>query len=473
MAVIIKTFSTPGGKYVYDRETHSLLAVSNEEFDACQRVESNTANNDDWKLLQRYRDQGYLKESCLNEIIHPDTKYMPFYLQSGMSSIVMQVTQNCNLRCSYCAYGGGYGTQRTHSNKTMSLELMKKCVDFVMARSRDVNLISIGFYGGEPLMEIGKIKDCVAYIKDSYRGREVIYTLTTNGTFFSDDTISFLAENNFNTLISFDGPREWQDKNRVYPDGRGTFDDILKNVKRIKDCYPQYYNNISFTTVVAPGTDFSCVNEFYSSDDIVAGNLANFNTVRESGADKSIVYDDFYHATHNYQTMKHLLAAIGLYDSAKTSKLFERDMGMIARLYSKLSKSEIQEKAHPGGPCLPGSMRPFVDVDGRIFPCERVMEGTEAMQIGHIDTGFIMEKIDAMLNVGKLTEAECMACWNFIECGLCVAACDDNGQLSGKERLKYCNGVKNNFIYSLFTICLLLENEYDFEKYSKEYLRNL
>ena len=108
MAVVIKTFITPGGNYLYDRETNSLLSISKAEYAACQRIESGTATDADWKLLQRYRDQGYLQESKLKEVIHSSTQFLPFHMESHVEQLTMQVSQFCNLNCKYCAYSGNY-----------------------------------------------------------------------------------------------------------------------------------------------------------------------------------------------------------------------------------------------------------------------------------------------------------------------------------------------------------------------------
>ena len=159
--------------------------------------------------------------------------------------------------------------------------------------------------------------------------------------------------------------------------------------------------------------------------------------------------------------MKLLLSKINLFDSSRVSKLFSAEIENIHRLYATLSKNGVFEKSHPSGPCLPGIMRPFVDVDGRLFPCERVSEESAAMQIGHINTGFDIKKVENMLNVGQLTADECKECWCFLHCTLCVAACDGGDELSGKERLKHCNMVENSIMETLFSICLLGENGYD------------
>jgi len=131
----------------------------------------------------------------------------------------------------------------------------------------------------------------------------------------------------------------------------------------------------------------------------------------------------------------------------------------------------IMEVNHPSGPCIPGQMRPFVDIHGHIYPCERVSDGSEAVRIGHIDTGIDIDKAIAMLNVGKLTAQQCRDCWCFAHCGLCVAACEDNGKLTGEMRLTRCDESKNRTMSRLRTICVLKENGYDFTGMEGLYVR--
>ena len=464
MAVVIKTFATPGGKYVFDRETNALLSVSDEEFAAFGRIENQEDNDNDWELLKRYTVQGYLQESKLRKIEHGVTPYLRHQLNSQISQLTLCVTQNCNLRCSYCTYGGNYNYQRPHSDKIMSLDTMKKSVDFIMARSRGLSKVSLGFYGGEPLLAIENIKACVAYVKDKYKGKQVYYTITTNGTVFNDDIICFLHENEINVSISIDGPRDIHNRNRVFEDGSPSFDKIMTNMEYIKEHYPDFFKQISFFTVVAPGADFSCVNEFFNASDVMADNMVSQRIVNSYDAKEDVLYDDMYGLTYGYQHMRVLLAALDMYTKSKLSKLFITNITNTERFYERLSKREMYEADHPGGPCVPGVMRPFVSIDGSIFPCERVNEGSAAMKIGHIDTGIDLEKAEAVLNVGKLSEDECISCWNFHHCGLCAAGCDGGNALSKEIRLNNCAEQMNNTGETLETVCLLLENGYDFSR---------
>ena len=463
MAVIIKTFTTPGGQYVYDRETHSLLrAKSEQEFAAFQRVETGTATHEDWALLDKYVQEGYLKETCLEEIIHPETPFIEQYLETRMQQLTLQLGRSCNLRCSYCSYGGNYKNQRTHSEEVMSLDMIKKCVDFIMQRSRGVDEIAIGLYGGESLLHFDSVRECVKYVQEEYTGRKLHFTITTNGTILTDEIIQFLDKHQVNLSISLDGPKEVHDSNRVFENGEGSFDVIMNNVRYVKENYPEFFKRIYFMTTVAPGVDLFCINEFFTADDVLVDSNVRTSTVSSIGARGDVRFDDMYRLTNEYNRMKVFLAAIGMYSKDKTSKLYTPAIEVIKTFNDSLSKMNIYKHSHPGGPCLPGIQRPFVDVYGNIFPCERVSENSEVMKIGHIDTGFDMDKIKAMLNVGKLSEDECKACWCFSTCGLCVAFCDGGDSLSHEVRVKNCIGSMNSVYHDLKTVCLLKEHGYDF-----------
>src|SRR5262249_36937741 len=52
-------------------------------------------------------------------------------------------------------------------------------------------------------------------------GKEVDFSLTTNATLLKPEIIEFLAENHVGVTISIDGPREVQDKFRVFNNGAG------------------------------------------------------------------------------------------------------------------------------------------------------------------------------------------------------------------------------------------------------------
>ena len=56
-----------------------------------------------------------------------------------------------------------------------------------------------------------------------------------------------------------------------------------------------------------------------------------------------------------------------------------------------------------------------------------------------------------------MTAESCKNCWASMDCTLCVKYADSDGVLSGKQRLTYCERVRNSTEVNLRKIILLRE----------------
>lgn len=104
--------------------------------------------------------------------------------------------------------------------------------------------------------------------------------------------------------------------------------------------------------------------------------------------------------------------------------------------------SFVEDFSHPGGPCIPGTHKLFVNVKGDFYPCEKVCECSADTIIGNIDKGFDLDKAETLLNVGKLTEEQCRDCWCAKYCYICTAHLDQGDGLSRELKQKHCAGVR-------------------------------
>src|SRR2546426_2541075 len=64
-------------------------------------------------------------------------------------------------------------------------------------------------------------------------GKELDFSLTTNATLLRPEIIEFLAENRIGVTISMDGPREMQDRFRVFANGAGSYDAVAGKVREL------------------------------------------------------------------------------------------------------------------------------------------------------------------------------------------------------------------------------------------------
>ena len=144
----IHCFKTAKEYYVYDVNTDKIIQVS---FETYNFLENNIWDEKAEREIEKLINEGYLKRTRVEEVKHFATDFLESYLENRMNQLVLQVTQKCNLRCSYCVYSGDY-KNRNHSQKEMSWETAKEAVDYLYGHSMSSEDIYISFYGGEPLL---------------------------------------------------------------------------------------------------------------------------------------------------------------------------------------------------------------------------------------------------------------------------------------------------------------------------------
>ena len=429
--IIFRTFKTYQNYYVYDRHTGAVIALTEAEFNELRMIEEGKAPSEQSAIIKKYQMQGLFVPNVVKHIHHPNTEIIEHNADKKLVQLILQVTQQCNLRCEYCAYSGIYAGNRVHSTNRMNLEVAIKAIDFFFAHSIENSEVTIGFYGGEPLLEFELIKKAVSYVKENCNGKKIRFAMTTNGTLLQGERAEFLAKNGFIIGISLDGSKEEHDSCRKFADGRGSFDVVMGNVKKLSEDYPDYVENcVSFFTTVNPYMNLHCVLEFFKANDVINDKSIFYNTMVPQNLKEEVSYTEAYFQVRKFEYIKTLFYMIGKLDEKYVSRLTSNSVDKAIRLKKALhNRNELNEMMHHGGPCMPGILRLFVRYDGKFFPCERVNENLDYYNIGSVQDGFNLERMRALLNVGKLTEEECKKCWNLRHCLMC----SNEIELNGKE----------------------------------------
>lgn len=107
-----------------------------------------------------------------------------------ITSVMLNVTHACNLRCVYCFV--------EKEPQTMTYDVARDTVDFLIANSKENgDTPSINFFGGEPMLCWDSIiVPLTNYIRKDLR-IPFNLSITTNGTLLNDERIKFMKDNGF------------------------------------------------------------------------------------------------------------------------------------------------------------------------------------------------------------------------------------------------------------------------------------
>lgn len=453
MSIIYKVFETPKGNYIYDRNRHRIIVLSKEDYDAFQ-------GTDEAKLqvVKKLQKKKFLMESTMKVIRHPMDNYLDDFTKFHMEELILQVTQKCNLRCSYCFYGENNYTTRTHTDLDMPIEIAKRAIDFFLQHSSTTEKTVIAFYGGEPMINIELIKMCIKYVEENYGERNVAYIMTTNGTLLTEKNIRYLAQKEFSLIISMDGTQKTHDANRRFVNGKGTYDIICKNLLHMRAIEPELYNKILFNTVISPEMNVKDVEKYYANDEIMKVHSVLTSTITPHYLEKPVSYNDKFYVESKYGDFKIFLYKLGRIELEDIPAMYRNRINRLDKEIKFLhSDFALPQTSHHGGPCVPSAKRLFVNINGDLYPCERVSESSKIMKIGTVYDGLYMPEVRRLLNVGRISEDRCLKCWSFNNCSICGAAIDNLQDLDDDMKIKECKSMQNSTLQLFKDICMLKE----------------
>ncbi|MDD7516325.1 thioether cross-link-forming SCIFF peptide maturase [Ruminococcus flavefaciens] len=407
-----------GGVHLVDELTYDLLDNVEPPFDAeCpQKVVD--------KLSKSYDEQDI--RDCYDEIVElyndkilfsedDYEKYAQYSVASPVKAMCLNIAHDCQLRCKYCfASTGDFGKGR----KLMSFETGKHAIDFLLENSGNRPNLELDFFGGEPLMNFGVVKQVVEYARSREKeyNKKFRFTITTNGLLLDDEKIEFINREMSNVVLSIDGRKEVNDYFRVLPNGQGCYDIILPKYKKLVEGRgdKEYYVRGTFTN---KNLDFS--------KDVFALNEAGFDQISV----EPVVGDDDIYAL----TEKDLPAVFAEYEKLALKLLENEKNGKKFNFFHfmlDLDQGPCAIKRLRGCGC--GNDYVAITPDGDIFPCHQFV-GIDEYKMGNIDEGTFDQEMKAdFAKAHVYSKPECRECWAKFYCsGGCNA---NNYQYMGDIR---------------------------------------
>lgn len=315
-----------------------------------------------------------------------------------LRACTIDLTENCNLRCTYCFTWG-------KTPRTLPESLGKKIVDFFYEYFDRKGPAEISFWGGEPLLEFDLLKRLVKYAEKKFKGN-VVFGGTTNGTLLDEDKLKFLTDHRCKMLISIDGTKEHHNKFRIYPSGEGSWDDVFRKIPLVLKYWPDARIRFSLTPLLIPDL-ITAIDKLHKE----GVNYFIFSPVYECDWTK----DNFKRLK---KTMRQLVSYLSRHKDIMIPHFYD-DIYGTKQIY----------------PCGAGTTYVAFGVDGTITPCHRFRkygsqydEWNRKICIGNVKKGFFPLR-QIFIDFPYVRQKQCKDCKAYTLCkGGCYAI---NYEMSG------------------------------------------
>lgn len=385
---------------------------------------------------------------------------------ANISNIVFEVTDTCNLKCKYCGYGEFYNDYDSRANLFMDFSVAKKIFDFLLPRwssnwNRSLKQnVNIGFYGGEPLLNMNFIRSVVDYVDAlSIKERTFTFNMTTNGVLL-DRYLDYLIEKDFQLLISLDGNKQ-NHSYRVDHNNKNSYEKVIKNIRLLREKAPEYFKRrVGFNAVLhdrnsVPEIQAAIYDEFEKVPQISP--LNNSGIIKEKLDEYNNMFKSYYDDISEEETMQKLVSERFASDPnvfSLTQFINWYNDNVYLNYHEILLK--INRKKIPSGTCLPFNKKMFITVNGKILPCERI---SHRFSLGTINEEVELD-IDAISeyyqSLYKKIIKQCSNCFRSQNCPQCLFQLET---ITHEKTLCTAFSNKESFSNYLSRIISLLEND--------------
>lgn len=329
--------------------------------------------------------------------------------EHGMAkNITFIVTKECQLACKYCYLVG------KNSKERMSFDVAKQAIDYMLSNKKlfPEKSVIFDFIGGEPFLEIELIDKICDYIKialyekehdwfNSYR-----FSFSTNGLMYNDPRVQKYIEKNRQHLsigITIDGTREKHDLNRVYKNGKGSYDDVVRNIPLWLKQFPNASTKVTI-----------------SSEDIpyIKESVLHLYELGITEVNINCVFEDVWKADDDKRFEEQL---IQLADAIIDNNLYKN---YVCSFFLKDIGRPLDCTLQNGNWCGAGRML-AIDAQGNFYPCTRFaqysLRSKTALIIGNIKEGIDTNKLRPFLTLDRCTQSseECITCEVAEGCAWC------------------------------------------------------
>lgn len=326
----------------------------------------------------------------------------PLSYDPSLKEIIISVTDSCNLNCLYCARSYSRPLNRSMDKETL-MKVLQRAIDFSKSQDRK---IYIQFHGGEPTLRTSTIREALESFPKDELATHLNLRIQTNATLINESFISLVSNFNIQTGISIDGPPEVNDRARIFANGKGTSELILKNLQKVRSGAP----NVKITSLsVLSRTNIDDAKHLYNYiESLGISDITLIPSFVEGSAET--IGKDIMPEPEEF-----VKPSIEIFDSW-TESLKNGRMTRNSLDYTYLWNLASADAYIPQGPtnCGAGVFSIFVETDGNVYPCSSA--AFHELRMGNIS----YDSLDEIMNSDVASTFRSRTTPNVEECDECA-----------------------------------------------------
>ena len=355
----------------------------------------------------------------------------------NLEQLVFEVTNDCNLRCKYCGYGEFYEGYDDRKREKLSFQKACRILDYLALLWKEyigdsfIQPILVGFYGGEPLMNMDLIKEVIEYVEGfGPVGKKFYFNMTTNGMLLNRH-MDYLADKEFKLLISLDG-NETDHSYRVDVKERNSHKRVVENIRLLQKTYPKYFRkHVNFNSVLhnrnSVESAYHYIKDNFGKDTTISP-LNNSGIRMDKEKEFLCTYQNVNESIRKADDCEVLESEMFIKSPniSELASFFHHYSGNVFDSYNDLLVNRNKLKFPPTGTCTPFSKKMFVTVNGKILSCEKINHEFAWGQVKDDKLELDLELIAERFNdyVFRYTK-QCSVCAIQDKCKQCVFQIDD------------------------------------------------
>lgn len=287
---------------------------------------------------------------------------------------------DCDFDCSYC--------YESFFDKRMDYSIIDNIEKYLIKNLKDKKQLNICWFGGEPLLAFDIISYAMKKFYNICKKYKIIFnqSIITNGYNLTSEKIESLIKYNCSHIqVTLDGDRNIHNKYRYLKNKGKTFDQIISNLKYIRDNVKSRFLTVTIRVNVTKD---------------IFQNIENFISLLENEFNESKYFRVMWRYVEDWggEKVKQIQNKLG-------------NLNLMRKIFSLLKNKKLNINAHTRifncGMTVCGAIKKnfyIIGPDSNIFKCTLKMYKDELCNIGYLDDNGIM-----VLNNAK------EAMWRYVE----------------------------------------------------------